>query len=254
MRRVITIRCKGGPTDFEKQQMAALKKQEELQEQLTAIDLEFYEMRQQNKAQYEQDFRPMEEDLLRRARQPAREATSAAARAGEYEAADTASAEALARRRERFGIAGQQTEDVGDEVIRSIALTAVGNVSKMSALETNRNLGQAALGIGTGINQDIGRTFGRAIGGMQQGLGHADAAFANFAQAQQHQNQATLAKQQGYGALIQTGTAVAGMGISNYQQAQSLVAGGAGGQATWQSAFSAAPTNPSAGNLYGTPL
>jgi hypothetical protein len=234
--------------------MEALKKQEELQEQLTAIDLEFYEMRQANKAQYEQDFRPMEESLLQRARQPAREATSAAARAGEYEAADTASAESLARRRERYGISNQQTGDVEDDVIKSIALTAVGNISKQSALETNRNLGQAALGIGVGVNQDIGRTFGRSISGMQQGLGHADAAFSNFSNAQQHANNAYAATQAGYGALIGTATSVAGMGISNYQTAQTAVAGGAGGQATWQSAFTAAPTNPSAGNLYGQSL
>jgi hypothetical protein len=244
MIRVITIRCKGGTTEFERAQMESLKKQEELQAQLEAIDLEFYEMRQANKEQYDAQFRPLEESLLRRAAQPAREATSAAARASEYEASDTASREALARRRERFGIEGTQTQDVDDEVIRSIALTAVGNVSKQSALEANRNLGQAALGIGTGVNQDIGRTFGRAIGGMQQGLGHADAAFANFAQAQQHQNNATLARQQGYGALIQAGTSVAGMGISNYQTAAQTAAYSGTGSASWQSAFSAAPTYP----------
>jgi hypothetical protein len=221
MLKVITIRCKGGSTEFEKRQMETMAKQEALQEQLSAIDKEFYDLRKQNQSQYDQQFRPMEEDLLKRAQQPAREATSARAREGDYDAADASSREALARRNERFGIGNSsEVADPEDDVIRSIALTAVGNVSKMSALETNKSLGQAALGIGTGVNQDIGQSYGRALTGMNQGLGHADAAFSNFSNAQQHENNAYAAKQQGYGALINTATSVAGMGISNYQNAQ----------------------------------
>ena len=255
MLKIITIRCKGGSTEFEQRQMAALDKQEKLQEQLSAIDKEFYDLRKANQAQYDQDFRPLEEGLLARAAQPASEATSAQGRAQDYEASDRLSREALARRNERYGISNaSEVPDPEDDTIRAIALTAVGNVSKMSALETQNSLQQASLGIGTGVNQDIGRSFGRSISGMQQGLGHADAAFSNFSNAQQHENNAYLAKQQGYGALIQAGTSVAGMGISNYQNAQYSAALSGQGQATWQSSFSGQPTNPSAGNLYGTPL
>ena len=253
MYKLISIRCKGGSTEFEKRQMAALDQQEKLQEQLSAVDLEFYEMRRANQAQYEEQFRPLEESMLRRAAGPAREATSAGARASEYAAADVASDEALARRQERYGITNGATgarDD--DDYIRAIALTAVGNQSKMSALETQSNLQQASLGIGVGVNQDIGRSFGRSISGMQQGLGHADAAFSNFANAQQHANNAYLAQQQGYGALIGAGTSVAGMGISNYQTAQYQSALTGGGAADWTSAFSGAPVNPSAGLIRGS--
>lgn len=221
MFKLITIRHKGGSSKYEKQQLEALEAQKEIDAQLEAIDLEFYEMRQENKRQYDENFRPLEEGLLTRAAQPAREATSAEARASEYDAADAASDAALTRRNERMGINNGSTDArADDDYIRSIALTAVGNQSKMSALETQSNLQSAAMGIGVGVNQDIGRTFGNAVSGMQQGLGHADAAFSNYANAQSHMNNSYASQQQGYSALIQSGVSVAGMGISNYQNAK----------------------------------
>jgi len=221
MYKIITIRCKGGSTEFEEMQMEALRKQEALDKKMEAIDLEFYEMRQANKKQYDEQFRPMEESLLRRAAGPAREATSAEGRASEYAAADAASDASLRRRNERMGIDNASTDArADDDYIKAIALTAVGNQSKMSALETQSNLRQASVGIGVGVNQDIGRSFGRSISGMQQGLGHADAAFQNFSNAQGHMNQAYAARQQGNSALMGAATSVAGMGISNYQNAQ----------------------------------
>jgi hypothetical protein len=246
MYKLISIRCKGGSSEFEERQMAALAEQEKLQEQLSAVDLEFYQMRQDNKAQYDEQFRPMEEGLLRRAAGPATESTSAEGRSSEYAAADVASNEALARRNERFGISNGSAGDRDDDAyIRAIALTAVGNQSKMSALETQGKLGQAALGIGVGVNQDIGRSFGRSISGLQQGLGHADAAFSNFSNAQQHENNAYAATQQGYGALINSGVSVAGMGISNYNNAQTFNASrGGAGEVNFGSAFSGQPSYP----------
>lgn len=240
MYKLISIRCKGGSSKYEAAQLASLEKQEALDAQLEGIDLEYYEMKQANKAQYDEQFRPMEEDLLRRAAGPAREATSAEGRASEYAAADTASNEALQRRNERYGINNDSTESrADDDYIRSIALTAVGNTSKMSALETQSNLQQASIGIGTGVNQDIGRTFGNAVSGMQQGIGHADAAFSNYSNAQSHMNNAYASEQQGYSALIKSGTAVAGMGISNYQNAAGNAAlAGDGSSANWMSSFS----------------
>ena len=241
MYKLISIRCKGGSTEFEKRQMAAMDEQEKLQEQLAAIDKEFYDLRRENKAQYDERFRPLEESLLRRAALPAREATSAQARASEYEAADTASDEALERRNERYGINNGSTgarDD--DEYIRAIALTAVGNQSKMSALETQSNLQQASMGIGVGVNQDIGMSFGRSIAGMQQGLGHADAAFSNFSNAQQHENNAYASRQAGNSALMGAATSVAGMGISNYQTAQyTNIMAGSPNQTSWEDTFSA---------------
>ena len=240
MYKLISIRCKGGSTEFEERQMAALDEQERLQSQLADIDLEFYEMRRENRRLYDEQFRPMEEDLLRRAAGPAREATSAKARASEFDAADRASEEAQARRNERYGISNGSADARGDDdYIRAIALTAVGNASKTSALETQSRLQTSSLGIGTGVNTDIGTTFGRSISGMSQSLGHADAAFSNFANAQGHSNNAYLATQQGYGALIGAGTSVAGMGISNFQTAQySNTLAGNGSQATFGDAFS----------------
>ncbi|MHC4121201.1 MAG: hypothetical protein ACYSWO_27265 [Planctomycetota bacterium] len=245
MFKVITIRCKGGSSEYEEAQMAALRRQEELDRQLEAIDLEFYEMRQANKQLYDEQFRPLEESLLRRAAGPARESTSAAARATEYAAAEAASTEALERRQARMGVRNLATEArPEDEYIRAIALTAVGNAGKASALETQSALRSASIGAGVGVNQDILRTYGRAMTGMQRGLGHADAAFTNYAQAQSHTNQAYASRQAGNTALMQAGVGVAGMGISNYQQAQyaQALSGSPTTEVTWQSAFSGAPT------------
>jgi hypothetical protein len=242
MFRVVTIRCKGGSTKFEKAQMESLRKQEELQEKLTAIDQEFYQLRQDNRAMYDKQFRPLEESMLKRAALPATEATSAAARATEYGAADTASREALARRNERMGISNRsEGATPEDDYIRAIALTAVGNASKASALETQSMLQSNALGIGTEVNRDIATTYGRSIGGLQQGLGHADAAFANYANAQGHMNNAYLAEQAGIGSLIKAGVGVTGMGISNYQTAvrSDIMSGGTGKDIGFGSAFSA---------------
>jgi hypothetical protein len=223
MYKVIHIRCKsGGGADKsgERQQRASLAKQKELDAKLEAIDKEYYEMRQENKAQYDERFRPLEEGLMKRVNVGAKEATSAEGRASEYAAADAASEASLERRNERIGINNSSTEaQPDDDYIRAIALTAVGNASKGAALETQSRLQKASLGVGVGINQDIGREFGRATGTMQQGLGHADAAFSNFSNQQTHLNNAYAAKQQGYSALIKTGTSVVGMGIGNFNTA-----------------------------------
>jgi hypothetical protein len=220
-----------------------MAQQEKIQEQLAGIDKEYYDMRRANQAQYDETFRPLEEDLLKRAIGPAREATSAKARASEYGAASEASAESTARREGRYGIAGAgDTPDAEDDYIRAIALTAVGNAGKESALETGNMLTQAGLGMGTSINQDIGQSFGRSIQGISEGLGHADAAFSNYANQQQHANNAFLSRQAGYGALIQAGTSVAGMGISNYQTAQRTAAlGNNSTDLPWTAALTGSP-------------
>jgi hypothetical protein len=256
MWKVITVRCKGGATEGEKAQERALAVQEATDAQLSAIDKEYYDLRRENKAQYDETFRPLEEGLLQRAALPATEATSAEARASEYAASTEATRESTARREARYGITGGgDAPDAEDDYIRAIALTAVGNAGKESALETGNLLTQAGLGMGTAINQDIGQSFGRSLQGISEGLGHADAAFANFANQQQHANNAYLAGQQGTGALIQAGTAVAGMGISNYQTAQRTAALQGGSTAlTWKAALSGSPLGnqkPDAFGAYG---
>ena len=222
MRRLISVRYGGGGSSaYEDDQRRALKRQQELQDKLDAIDMEYFKLREGNRTRYDQQIRPMEEGLLRRAAQPAREATSARARAGEYDAAAELSDEALARRNARYGISDDpQAGSADDDFIRAIALTAIGNQSKMSALETQNKLQQASMGIGTGVNADIGMNYGRAVQDMGYGLSHADAAFANYANAQGHLNNAYAAKQQGIGAMINAGFSVANMGVSNYQNAK----------------------------------
>jgi hypothetical protein len=238
MWKVITVRYKGGSTKNEKRQEETLLQQELLQAQLSDIDQEFYNLRRDNRTQYDETFRPLEESLLSRARQPAREATSATARATEYDASVEASRGSTSRREGRYGISGGPTDDIEDDYIRSIALTAVGNVGKESAIETRNMLTQGAIGIGTSVNQDIGTSFNRSLQGISEGLGHADAAFANYSNAQQHDNNAYLAGQQGIGALINAGTSVAGMGISNYQSAQRTAAlAGTTTDLPWTAAF-----------------
>lgn len=240
---LVSTRFKGGSTQFEKRQMASLDKQEAIDKELEGIDLEYANMRSENQRMYEENYRPMEEDLLMRARGPAREAMSAEARAGDYAASDTMNREAMDRRNARFGISNDSNKpDDDDDIIQAIALSAVGNQSKASALDTHKRLQSASIGIGAGVNQDITRSFGRAIGGMQQGMSHAGAAFSNFSNAQQHSNNAYMAKQQGYGALVQGGSAVVGMGISNYQSAQYSSALSGEGNANWASAFGAGNT------------
>jgi hypothetical protein len=243
MWKVITVRHKGGATDGEKAQERALAEQEKIQEQLSAIDKEYYDLRRGNKAQYDETFRPLEEDLLRRAVGPAREATSAQARASEYGAATEATRESTERREGRYGITGAgDTPDAEDDYIRAIALTAVGNAGKESALETGNMLKQAGLGMGSDINQDIGQSFGRSIQGISEGLGHADAAFSNYANQQTHLNNAYLSRQQGTGALINAGVSVAGMGISNYQTAQRTAAlGNNSTNLPWTAALTGSP-------------
>ena len=240
MFKLISIRCKGGSTKYEDMQMEAMAKQQVLDKQMEGIDLEYYEMRQENKRLYDTTIRPEEESMLRRAAGPAREATSARGRAAEYAAADEASSEALQRRNDRMGISNGSAGPQGDDdYIRAIALTAVGNQSKMSALETQSKLQQASMGIGTGVNQDIGRAFGQAASGMQQGIGHADAAFSNYSNAQGHMNNAYLAKQQGNSAMIGAATSVVGMGISNYNTAATNnILAGTPDKTGWGSAFS----------------
>jgi hypothetical protein len=238
MWKVITVRHKGGSSEYEDAQFESLERQEELQAQLSAVDKEFYDLRRENRAEYEETFRPLEEGLLGRASLPATEAVSASARATDYGASKEASRGATSRREGRYGISGSPTDDVEDDFIRSIALTAVGNAGKDSAIETGNMLRQGALGIGTSINQDIGTSFNRSLQGISEGLGHADAAFSNFSNAQQHENNAYLAKQQGIGALIGAGTAVAGMGISNYTGAQRTAAlAGNSTDLPWTAAF-----------------
>ena len=246
MWKVITVRCKGGSDSNEKRQEETIAKQELIQAQLSAVDKEYYDLRRANKAQYDETFRPLEQGLLERAALPATEATSATARSAEYATSQEQTREATARREARYGISGSDTTpDAEYDYIRSIALTAVGNAGKESALETANMFTQAGLGMGAAVNQDIGMSFGRSLQGISEGLGHADAAFSNYAQAQQHDNNAYLAQQAGIGALINTGTSVAGMGISNYQNAQysQALSGDPRTAVTWQSAFSGRPTD-----------
>lgn len=243
MWKVITIRCKGGASAGEQAQMDALARQEEIDAQLSEIDKEYYDLRRANKAQYDKDFRPLEEDLLKRAALPATEAVSAGVRESEYSEIQTSSREATARREGRYGIAGSgDTPDADDDYIRAIALTAVGNAGKESAIETGNMLTRAGLGMGAEINRDIGTAFGRSLTGISEGLGHADAAFSNFSNQQQHLNNAYASEQAGYGALINTGVSIAGMGISNYQGAQRTAA--LSNQSTdlpWTAAFTGSP-------------
>ena len=238
MWKVITVRHKGGASDNEKRQEETAERQEILQAQLSSIDQEFYDLRRENRAQYDETFRPLEESLLKRAALPASETTSASARATDFDASAESNRESVTRRNERYGISGAPTIDADDDYLRAIALTAVGNTGKKTALETGNLLTQSALGLGSAVNQDIGTTFSRSLQGISEGLGHADAAFSNFSNAQQNDNNAYLAGQQGIGSLINAGTSVAGMGISNYQSAQRTAAlGGNSTDLPWTAAF-----------------
>jgi hypothetical protein len=239
--RLVSVRYKGGSSKYEQAQWAAMEEQQRIDAERAAIDQEYYDMRRANRALYDEQFRPIEEDLLVRAGLPARESTSAAARASTYDASLASSREASERRGARYGIESAARPDTGDDVIRAIALTAVGNTSKQSALETQGMIQQAGIGIGTDVNRDIATTFGRSLEGMNAGLGHADAAFANYSGAQQHLNNAYLAEQQGYGALIGSAASVAGMGLQNYYTAQRTAALQDGGEVGFKSAFTGSP-------------
>lgn len=239
--RIVSVRCKGGSSKAEKAQLEQMYKQEQLQKELEAIDLEFYELRQNNKAMYDEDFRPLEEGLLERAALDATESTSAEGRTAHYDATDDGEEAALARRNERYGItnvAGTE-DDVDDEMIRAIALTAAGNISRTVSLESQSKMAAASVGIGAEVNTDIGRGYHNALTGMDRGIAHTQAAFANYGMAQQHENNASIAKMNGYNALLQGASGVAQLGVSNFQTAKTEATfNNDGSEANWKSAFS----------------